>query len=128
MSISIFICCEENIFNLYKKTAKGGCVVTNDHLMIGFCCAVMHKEPIKPIVDSLVQRLIPREKWRMLVYHCFEDLYYDTLPNKGAASIYEMINYDMLDVMVLMPCCDGQLEIYQRVAERCIQHNVPPEY
>ncbi len=97
----------------------------DNYLMIGFCCAVMHKEPIKPIIDSLVQRLVPRDNWRMLVYHCFEDLYYETLPNKGAASIYEMINYDTLDVMVLMPCCDGQLELYQKVAEKCRQHNVP---
>lgn len=94
-------------------------------LMIGFCCATMHKEPIRPVVDNLVEQLFPREDCRMLVYHCFEDLYYDTPANRGAESIYNMINYDMLDVMIVMQNCERQKALFGKVVERCRERNVP---
>ena len=88
-------------------------------LLIGFCCTMMHKEPVKPVLDELVKLLVPREEYRMLVYHCFEDLYYETPANIGAESIYDMINYDMLDVMLLMQTCERQKERFGRIAEEC---------
>ncbi len=94
-------------------------------LMIGFCCTTMQKEPIKPVVDNLVEEVAGRENYRMLVYHCFENLWYDTPSNRGAATIFNMINYDMLDVMIIMQCNEYQKDLFTTIAKRCREHNVP---
>lgn len=97
-------------------------------LMIGFCCTTMQKEPIKLVVDNLVEEITNKENYRMLIYHCFEDLYYNTPSNKGAETIYDMINYDMLDVMLIMQCNEMQKPVFERVVKRCFEHKVPVIY
>ncbi len=107
---------------------KGGVKLVDNCFMIGFCCTTMQKEPIKLVIDSFVDQITNKENYRMLVYHCFEDLYYDTPSNKGAATIYDMINYDMLDVMLVMQTNEMQKPIFAKVVEKCFKHNVPVIY
>ena len=97
----------------------------NDCLMIGFCGTTMHKEPIGPVIDTLAKRVAQHSDYRLLVYHCFEDLYYDSEANVGAATIFDAINYDMLDIMVLMQFSDEQGELFAKIARRCHEHGVP---
>ncbi|MBQ8170616.1 MAG: GGDEF domain-containing protein [Oscillospiraceae bacterium] len=94
-------------------------------LMVGFCCTTMQKEPIRPVVDALVDRFEAKEDYRMIVYHCFEDLYFDTPSNRGASSIFNMINLDMLDIMILMQSNEMQQPLFNKMADRCRKHNVP---
>ncbi len=100
----------------------------DNRLMIGFCCTTMQKEPIRPVVDSLIDELVPRDDLRLLIYHCFEDLYYDAPSNIGAASIFDMINYDMLDVMLIMQINEMQKARFEKVVKNCFEHNIPVIY
>lgn len=93
--------------------------------MVGFCGTTMHKEPIRPIIDNIAKRMGEHDNYRMLVFHCFENLYYETEANVGAATVFDAVNYDMLDVMVLMQFSDEQTELFQKIAQRCRNHNVP---
>lgn len=93
--------------------------------MIGFCCTTMQKEPIRPVVDYFVDQMMLKEDYRLLIYHCFEDLWYDTPTNRGAASIFNMINYDMLDIMLIMQSNEYQKPLFNEIARRCKAHNVP---
>ncbi len=97
----------------------------NDCFMVGFCGTTMHKEPIRPIIDNLARQMGEHDNYRMLVFHCFENLYYETEANVGAATVFEVINYDMLDVMVLMQFSDEQTSLFKKIAQRCKEHNVP---
>ncbi len=97
----------------------------NDCLMIGFCGTTMHKEPIRPIIDNIAKRVATHSNYRLLAFHCFEDLYYETEANKGAATVFDMINYDMLDIMVMMQFTDEQDELFGKIVQRCQEHNVP---
>lgn len=96
-----------------------------NNYVVGFCCTTMHKEPVRPVLDNLAEEFKNREDHRLIVYHCFEDLYFDTPNNRGAASIFNMINFDMLDAMIFIQYNENQKSIYTKVAEKCRQHNVP---
>lgn len=102
--------------------------MTDNCYILGFCCTTMQKEPVKPVVECLVDEVAARENYRLLLFHCFEDLYYDTPSNRGAETIYEMINYDMLDVMLIMQTNEMQKDLFNKIAKRCNEHNVPVIY
>ena len=98
----------------------------NDCHLIGFCCTTMQKEPIRPILYSLTKQMEARDNYRMLVFHCFEDLYFPDTPDSiGAASVYETINYDMLDAMIMIQSNENQKELFDSIYLRCLKHNVP---
>ncbi len=100
----------------------------DNKIMVGFCCTTMHKEPIRPVLDNLVDEFTLRDDYRLIVYQCFEDLYYDNPSNKGAASIYNMINYEMLDIMIFMQFNEMQKPLFSKVAQKCHEHNIPVIY
>ncbi len=107
------------------KIRKGKIIVLNNRYMIGFCCTTMQKEPIKPVLSTLVKQAAMRDNCRLLIYHCYEDLYYDTLDNAGAAKLYDIINYDFLDVMIMMQTNEMQEPLFNSICEKCIEHGVP---
>lgn len=97
----------------------------DNRYLIGFCCTTMNKEPIKPVLSELVKQVKQRDEYRLLVYHCYEDLYYDTPDNTGAAKLYDVINYDKIDVMILMQTNEMQEPLFNQICERCGKHDVP---
>lgn len=97
----------------------------DDRYMIGFCCTTVQKEPIKPVLSELVKIVKDRDNYRLLAYHCYEDLYYDTPENRGAAKLYNIINYDMIDIMILMQTNERQEPLYNEICDRCVEKGVP---
>ena len=71
--------------------------------IIGLCCTAANKEPSKPIIDAIAKHLEKTGSHKMLVFQCFEDMYMNTPTDIGGASVYKLINYDMLDAMVIVP-------------------------
>ncbi len=100
----------------------------DNKVMVGFCCTTMQKEPVRPVLDNLVEEFQEHEDYRLLVYQCFEDLYYDIPNNTGAASIFNMINYDMLDIMIFMQFNEMQKPIFKKVVDNCHARNIPVIY
>lgn len=88
----------------------------------------MQKEPLKPVANNMMREFQKREDHRLIVYHCFEDLYMDTVNSRGAATIFNMINYDMLDAMVLMQSNEKQKPLFEKIAARCKEHGLPTIY
>lgn len=98
----------------------------NGKIVIGFCCTTMQKEPVKPLLLELINKLEKRVDMRMLVFHCFEDLWFTAVPDtKGAVSVFETINYDIVDVIVMLQQNENQTGLFDDLCERSIAHNVP---
>lgn len=93
--------------------------------IIGLCCTSAQKEPIQPIIESICDRLRGSSEYRMVIYHCFEDLYYDDKNNRGAASVFDLINFDMPDVMVIAATSILNKSVVARIIDRCAEHGVP---
>ncbi|MGN0687405.1 MAG: diguanylate cyclase domain-containing protein [Oscillospiraceae bacterium] len=97
----------------------------NDRYLIGFCSTTVQKEPLKPVLSELDKKIQDRDDYRMLVFHCYEDLYYDTPDTAGAAKLYDTICYDKLDAMLLLQVNEKQQPLFDRIYERCLEKGVP---
>lgn len=104
---------------------KRGDAVLDGRKVIGVCCATVNKEPSKPLVDGLAELLKDRADYRMLVFQCFEDLYGNSRSNTGSSSVFSLINYDMIDVMVMVPDSLHSRTVVEKIAEDCRSNNVP---
>lgn len=93
--------------------------------IIGFCCTTAQKEPVQPIIAKICELLRGRDDYRMVIYHCFETLYYDDKNNRGAATVFDLINYDMPDAMVIAAASFPNKSIAERIVGRCRAHGVP---
>ena len=85
----------------------------------------MQKEPIKPVLAELVRQAKEHDEYRLLVYHCYEDLYYENPDNIGAAKLFDTISYDMIDVMIMMQTNEMQTPLFNNICERCNEKGIP---
>lgn len=97
----------------------------NNRFVIGFCCTAVHKEPTKPVFKELVSRINIRNDCFLLVFQCFDELYYHNSFTVGASSIFNVVNYDILDAMILMKTSDNQGKYLMEVCDKCHEHNIP---
>lgn len=97
----------------------------NNRHVIGFCCTTMNKEPIKPVLAEIVRQVKERDEYRLLVYHCYEDLYYESPDNDGAAKLYDAISYEMIDVMIMMQTNEMQESLFNKICDRCCEKGIP---
>lgn len=93
--------------------------------IIGLCCTAANKEPSKPIIDAIARHLEKNGDHKMLVFQYFEDMYMNTSTDIGGASVYKLINYDMLDAMIIVPFSMHDHAVIDRVVQECLKHNVP---
>ncbi|MBQ8841669.1 MAG: GGDEF domain-containing protein [Ruminiclostridium sp.] len=93
--------------------------------VIGFCCTAVHKEPVKPFFKALTERINVRNDCFLLVYQCFDELYYHNPETVGASSVFEAINYDMVDVMIVMKTSENQGKYLAEICNNCNARNVP---
>ena len=94
-------------------------------ITIGVCCTAMHKEPVRPIIDELARLVMESESCRMIVYQSFGDLYYNNNGDYGSRSVFDLINADMLDVMILFPDKIFDKGVVRSIIDRCTASGVP---
>lgn len=92
---------------------------------IGVVCATAQKEPIKPFLESLVKYTKQNGKYRLYIFHCFEDLYFQTKNDLGAKSVFDVMNYDDLDAVIIYPTSIKDPSVAEKISAECAAHNVP---
>ncbi len=98
----------------------------NGKIIIGYCCTTIQKEPVRPLLCELIERVEKRDDMRLLVYQCFEDLYFTETPDtKGATSVFEAINYDVVDVLVIQQQNEKQTELFDNICKKSLSKGVP---
>ena len=96
----------------------------NSERLLGLCCTGANKEPTKQIIDSLARRL-RGSGFRLLIFQCFEDLYYRTKSDIGGAAVFELVNHDMLDAMIILPESLHDRGVIGSIVNGCRNHNLP---
>jgi len=68
--------------------------------VIGVCLTKIHEISSSEYINHL-QRCAKKQGYKLLVFNSFVDFYNNDAFDEGAKSIYGMINYDVLDVMIV---------------------------
>ena len=93
--------------------------------VIGVICATINKEPSKPLIDNLAKLLYNSSEYKMLVFQCFEEIQANSPNDTGGLSVFKLINYDIIDVMIIVPVSLHSLEHAEALAANCLSHGVP---
>lgn len=72
------------------------------YAVAGICLVGMQNDHAAHIVKVASDALI-KKGFKVMIFNAFTDMYYDTPYSKGEASVYHLINLDIVDVLVIMP-------------------------
>lgn len=97
----------------------------NGYKIIGFCCAMAHKEPTRTIIKRLAEQVENHGDCRMLIFQCFEDMYFQTRSDTGGKSVFSLIDYNMIDIMVIAPISMHDSSVTEEIARNCFRHKIP---
>lgn len=96
----------------------------NDYRLIGVCLTGAEVESNSVLLQAL-QEQASRQNARLLVFHCSQDDREDNAGNHGAFSVFQVINYSLLDLLVIIcPTFRNKDHIRQLVSE-AQRHSVP---
>ena len=94
------------------------------HKIIGICTSSVQSDYVREIVSSISRNGI-NKGYKILLFNTFSDLYHNTAYMCGEASIFDLINYDILDVLIIMPEAIKRDNISREIKERASEHGVP---
>lgn len=72
------------------------------YAVAGICLVGMQNDHSAHIVKLASDALI-KKGFKVMIFNAFTDMYHDTPYSKGEASVYHLINLDIVDVLVIMP-------------------------
>lgn len=72
-----------------------------DYKLLGICHSKVTNEDVRNTVDSICSKA-NEDGWKVLLFSSFSDLFKNNNETKGEASIYRLVNAEMLDALVVM--------------------------
>lgn len=96
----------------------------NGYKIAGVCMTKLQDEFISAFLQSLHNEAL-KEDWRLLVFNSFTDFTDGDDCEEGAKSIYQMINYGMLDILVVVDSCFYDKKIVRRLISRAKRRKIP---
>lgn len=97
---------------------------TAKYKIIGICTSCVQSDYVREIVSSISRKGV-KEGYKVLLFNTFCDLYHNSSYNHGEASIFDLINYDILDVLIIMPEAIKRSSISNEISKRAHEHGVP---
>lgn len=92
--------------------------------VIGICTSCVQSDYVREIVSSISRRGV-KEGYKVLLFNTFSDLFHNSSYNRGEASIFNLINYDILDVIIIMPEAIKRDSTSSEISRRAKEHGVP---
>lgn len=97
----------------------------NSSGMIALCCSMINKEPARPLIDELAALLRQSQKYKLLVFQSFDEMYSRSNNVMGGASIFKLINYRMMNAVIILPETIKDRSVIEEISENCRKNNVP---
>lgn len=72
----------------------------NGYKLIAVCLTKIQDEITYEFIDALYQT-VKGSDYRLLLFNSFSDLYNQDVYDEGAKSIYQLINYDLIDALII---------------------------
>ena len=96
----------------------------NGKKILGVCVTRIHSILSTEYVKSLFEAASARG-WKLIVFSSPADFTDNDRSEQGAKSIYDIINYDIIDALVICGTFFGDRELLNRIIDRAAEHNTP---
>ena len=99
--------------------------MTNTPRIIGVCLSMLPEEYRLQCVRALNKYAV-QQSYRLFIFHSKTDFYLPLTPtDDGEMSIFQLIQYHMLDAMIVLPDTIKRDSVLQSIIDSCRSHNVP---
>lgn len=92
--------------------------------IIGVCLTKLQDETTSDYIQKLHREAITKG-YRLFVFNSFLDFYKNDSYDRGAKSIYGLINYNMLDALVILDECFYDKMLVTELIEKAKEKNIP---
>lgn len=94
------------------------------HKIIGLCTCRVHEEESYKYVTEF-NRYFTQKGYRLFVYATCADLYWNSVSEQGESAVYKLIDFNILDALVIQEERIRNKEIVYELIEKANKHNVP---
>lgn len=95
-----------------------------DYKIIGVCITKLHHEAKSNYIQALNDNAM-KQGYRVIVFNSFLDFFRGDSYDRGAKSIYDIINYDMLDALVIGDDCFYDKMLVLEMISKAEEKNIP---
>lgn len=92
--------------------------------VIALCTARLHDEESNQFIETLNKQAV-KEGYRLFVYGVCSDLYWKTQSEYGEAAIYQLIDYDKIDALIVYQERIHSEEIVGELIQKGIEKGIP---
>ncbi|MBQ9483097.1 MAG: EAL domain-containing protein [Ruminiclostridium sp.] len=92
--------------------------------IIGICLTKVEDE-FRTDFLSFFHEIADRDGFKVIVFNCPRDLYYGDINDKGAKKVFELINYDVIDALVILDECFYDKGVVDGIIDKAYENNVP---
>lgn len=95
-----------------------------EHKVIAVCISAVAEQTQAQMVQDITKNA-KNMGYRVVVYATFSDLYNDDNSNNSEQKIFNLIDYDMFDGLVIWPETIKNDSVIDTIASQCVAHNLP---
>lgn len=92
--------------------------------VIAVCITKLHEVRNIKLVDTL-HEYAEKNDSKLIVFNSYTDFFTGRKYDDGAKAIYDVINYDIVDVVIIYPMCFCNKDVPQDIIDRAKAHSVP---
>ena len=96
----------------------------NGYKLIAVCLTKIQDEVTYEFIDALYQT-VKGADYRLLLFNSFSDLYHQNVYDEGAKSIYQLLNYDLVDAVIIKADTINDHQVIRDLIARAKERQIP---
>lgn len=96
----------------------------NGYKLIAVCLTKIQDEITYEFIDALYQA-VKGSDYRLLLFNSFSDLYHQNVYDEGAKSIYQLLNYDLVDAVIIKADTLNDQQVIRDLIARAKERQIP---
>lgn len=112
------------IICIFDHIPKWWVIMIGKKRVIGVCVTKLQESARAEMIKKLHTEA-EKNNCKIIVFNSFADFYYNDDNDAGAGGIYDLINFDIVDVLIIFCSCFYSNAVYERIILRAKEHNTP---
>lgn len=96
----------------------------NGYKLVAVCLTKIQDEVTYEFIDALYQA-VKGSDYRLLLFNSFSDLYHQNVYDEGAKSIYQLLNYDLVDAVIIKADTINDHQVIRDLIARAKERQIP---
>lgn len=96
----------------------------NGYKLVAVCLTKIQDEVTYEFIDAFYQA-VKGSDYRLLLFNSFSDLYHQNVYDEGAKSIYQLLNYDLVDAVIIKADTINDQQVIRDLIARAKERQIP---